>query len=125
MQMVIGCGRGISGMAKNHIKTIAMCSRMFFQPHITSGTRKTVVPKIPKNSGSTPTPRLHKAVLAQGGGAGTGSKSPYGPCTPAPPVQNLGGAGAGAVARARKAGQCSTVLAVLCHVIRHANRRAA
>ena len=38
------------------------------KPHVTSGTTKTVVPKIPKTSGSTPTPCLDKAVLAQGGG---------------------------------------------------------
>ena len=45
-----------------------MCGKLFLKPHVTSGTTKTVVPKIPKNSGSTPTPCLDKAVLAQGGG---------------------------------------------------------
>ena len=33
---------------------------------------KTAVPKNPTNSGSTPTPRLHMAVLAQGRGGGGG-----------------------------------------------------
>ena len=74
MQMVIGCGRGISGMAKNHIKTNIVgwqfAVKCFFKPHVTSGTTKTVVPKNSENSSSTPTPCLDKAVLAQGGGGG-------------------------------------------------------
>ena len=72
MQMVIGCGRGISGMAKNHFKTNIVgwqCAvKCFFKPHATSGTTKTVVPKNSENSGPTPTTCLDKAVLAQGGG---------------------------------------------------------
>ena len=48
MQMVTGCGRGISGMAKNHIKTNMGCNvvKNGFKVHLTSGTTKTVVPKI-------------------------------------------------------------------------------
>ena len=71
MQMAIGCGREMAGMAKNHTNKhhrVAMCGKLFSKPLVTSGTTKTVVPKIPKNSGSTPTPCLDKAVLAQGGG---------------------------------------------------------
>ena len=72
MQMVIGCGREISGMAKNHIKTNIVgwqfAVKCCFKPHVTSGTTKTVVPNRSENSGSTPTPCLDKAVLAQGGG---------------------------------------------------------
>ena len=85
MQTVIGCGRRISGIAKNHIKTniigwqcvvecyilhvtMLHCYMLQCYTHVTSGTTKTVVPKIPKNSGSTPTLCLDKAVLAQGEG---------------------------------------------------------
>ena len=44
MQMVIGCGRGISGMAKNHIKTNIIGWQCAVKPHVTCGTTKTVVP---------------------------------------------------------------------------------
>ena len=41
-----------------------------FKPHVTSGTTKTVVPKIPQNSGSTPTPALRQGgACARGRGA--------------------------------------------------------
>ena len=58
-------------MAKNHMKTNIIgvqCAVECFKPHLTCGTTKTLVPKIPKNSGSTPTPCLAKEVFAQGGG---------------------------------------------------------
>ena len=71
MQMVIGCGRAPAGMVKNHIKTNIIgwqCVVECFKPHPICGTTNTLVPKIPENSGSTPTACLDKAVLAQGGG---------------------------------------------------------
>ena len=72
MQMVIGCGRGISGMAKNHIKTNIIgwqCVVNCFETPVTSGTPKTVVPTIPENSGSTPTPVLRQGrACARGRG---------------------------------------------------------
>ena len=58
-------------MAKNHIKPNIIglqCAVECLKPHLTSGTTETLVPNIPKNSGSTPTPCLDKAVLAHGGG---------------------------------------------------------
>jgi hypothetical protein len=45
-----------------------MCGKLFLKPMLHLGPQKQWSPKIPKNSGSTPTPCLDKAVLAQGGG---------------------------------------------------------
>ena len=64
MQMLTDCGRGISGMASNHIKTnitwVVMCGRMVCKPILNLGLQK--------QCGSMPTPCLDKAVLAQEGG---------------------------------------------------------
>ena len=72
MQMVIGCGRGISGMANNHIKPNVIrwqCAVKCFQtPCYIRDHKKQWSQTFLKNSGSTPTPCLDKAVLAQGGG---------------------------------------------------------
>ena len=60
-------------MAKNQMAQTSLgCNVRWtvFKPHVTSGTTKTVLAKNPKNGGSTPTPCLDKAVLAQGGGGG-------------------------------------------------------
>ena len=67
MQMVIGCGRGISGMAKNHINT--NMSKLFLNPMLHLGPQKQW--QIPKTSSSMFTLCLDKAVLAQGGGVGS------------------------------------------------------
>ena len=44
-----------------------MCGKLFSNPMLHLGPQKQWSRKIPKNSGSTPTPCLDKAVLAQGG----------------------------------------------------------
>ena len=71
MQMVMGCGREIAGMAKNHINRhhrVAMCGKLFLNPMLHLGPQKQWSQKFLKSSGSTPTLCLDKAVLAQGGG---------------------------------------------------------
>ena len=53
---------------QNKHHRVAMCGRLFLNPMLHLGPQKQWSQKFPKNSGSTPTPRLDKAVLAQGGG---------------------------------------------------------
>ena len=90
-------GIAMLAMADNHIKTNSMGLQCVVQccheqnaqsqtlmnspfplqvchkhPNRHLGPQKTVVPKNPENSGSTPTPCLDKPVLAQGGGLGGG-----------------------------------------------------
>ena len=51
MQMVIGCGRGISRMAENHIKPNIIgwqCGKLFLNPMLHLGPQKKRSPKFQK-----------------------------------------------------------------------------
>ena len=72
MQMVIGCGREIAGMAKNHIKTniIGWRGTLFLNTMLHVGPQKQWSQKCLKTAVQRPPPCLDKAMLAQGGGGG-------------------------------------------------------